>query len=322
MNSCFARLAAGERVAAQIRQLGWRLARDYDGPVGHSPGDSRSAASPAPPPCSWPGGRNSLRKVPPRARWAALIRPHSVSSSPGRPEVATRTAASPAVQPSITSSGRLADRAVPVPEPAAGGRGRPQQRVVELVELELRRNVVVLRHASIVIRRLQSAPPGRQPGRGRGVSDVEPLVETDDAPGGPADPAQLVAALYEAHALGLLRLAVVMLGDQQAAEDVVQDAFFGLYRRWAPCRIPTAPCPTSGRRCSTAAARCRAGASGTARSCWPTRSRSWPSESAEASVLLSEEHRAVLAAMRRLPDRQRRDRRRRGRPASGSSWRS
>lgn len=32
--------------------------------------------------------------------------------------------------------------------------------------------------------------------------------------------------------MGLIRLAVIMLGDRAAAEDVVQDAFLGLYRRW------------------------------------------------------------------------------------------
>jgi hypothetical protein len=41
-----------------------------------------------------------------------------------------------------------------------------------------------------------------------------------------------VTTLYQAHALGLIRLAVVMLGDRPAAEDVVQEAFCGLYRRW------------------------------------------------------------------------------------------
>ena len=61
-------------------------------------------------------------------------------------------------------------------------------------------------------------------------------METHFQPGAPPDPAEQVTALYEAHALGLLRLAVVMLGDQQAAEDVVQDAFFGLYRRWGSLR--------------------------------------------------------------------------------------
>jgi DNA-directed RNA polymerase specialized sigma24 family protein len=34
----------------------------------------------------------------------------------------------------------------------------------------------------------------------------------------------------EEHAVGLIRLAVVMLGDRSAAEDVVQAAFCGLAR--------------------------------------------------------------------------------------------
>ena len=51
-------------------------------------------------------------------------------------------------------------------------------------------------------------------------------------PGAVAGAAEAVTALYEAHALGLIRLAVVMLGDRPAAEDVVQEAFYGLYRRW------------------------------------------------------------------------------------------
>jgi DNA-directed RNA polymerase specialized sigma24 family protein len=38
--------------------------------------------------------------------------------------------------------------------------------------------------------------------------------------------------LYQQHAVGLIRLAVIMLGDRAAAEDVVQEAFFGLYRNW------------------------------------------------------------------------------------------
>lgn len=45
--------------------------------------------------------------------------------------------------------------------------------------------------------------------------------------------ADAVAALYAEHALGLTRFAQVMLGDRATAEDVVHDAFCGLYRRWA-----------------------------------------------------------------------------------------
>ena len=36
--------------------------------------------------------------------------------------------------------------------------------------------------------------------------------------------------LFRAHALGLIRVAVLLVGDQPSAEDVVQDAFIGLYR--------------------------------------------------------------------------------------------
>jgi len=45
------------------------------------------------------------------------------------------------------------------------------------------------------------------------------------------DPAARVTALYREHALGLTRLALVMVRDSQAAEDIVQDAFCGLHRR-------------------------------------------------------------------------------------------
>ena len=57
---------------------------------------------------------------------------------------------------------------------------------------------------------------------------MEPL--TDASPD--ADARQQVSALFEAHALGLVKLAKVMLGDQSIAEDVVQDAFVGMYRNW------------------------------------------------------------------------------------------
>jgi RNA polymerase sigma-70 factor (sigma-E family) len=118
-----------------------------------------------------------------------------------------------------------------------------------------------------------------------------------------------VTALYQAHALGLIRLAVVMLGDRPAAEDVVQEAFCGLYRRWhtlsdtgnALSYVRSSVingCRTALRRRVrqlTGPAGDRAG--GTA--------GDFPGESAESAVLISEEHRQVLAAIRRLPSRQR-----------------
>jgi DNA-directed RNA polymerase specialized sigma24 family protein len=42
-----------------------------------------------------------------------------------------------------------------------------------------------------------------------------------------------VADLYRMHALGLIRLALMLVGDQSSAEDVVQEAFLGLHRNWA-----------------------------------------------------------------------------------------
>jgi RNA polymerase sigma-70 factor (sigma-E family) len=115
--------------------------------------------------------------------------------------------------------------------------------------------------------------------------------------------AHAVTALYEAHALGLVRLAIVMTGDQGSAEDIVQDAFLGLYRRWDHLTDLPHPlaylrasvlngCRTALRRRSRADRRLH-------------RLSEVPCESAEAHALLSEEQRAVAQAIRDLPDRQR-----------------
>ena len=58
------------------------------------------------------------------------------------------------------------------------------------------------------------------------------MTRSPDEQGDTADAARAVTALYRAHALGLTRLAFLVLGDRPAAEDVVQDAFCGLYRAW------------------------------------------------------------------------------------------
>ena len=41
-----------------------------------------------------------------------------------------------------------------------------------------------------------------------------------------------IEELYQAHALTLTRFALLLVGDKATAEDVVQDAFLGLYRNW------------------------------------------------------------------------------------------
>jgi DNA-directed RNA polymerase specialized sigma24 family protein len=61
----------------------------------------------------------------------------------------------------------------------------------------------------------------------------EPRPPGPDRESATADSAEkAVGALYRAQAVGLIRLAYLMLGDRGGAEDVVQDAFCGLYRHW------------------------------------------------------------------------------------------
>src|SRR5690349_17529241 len=55
-------------------------------------------------------------------------------------------------------------------------------------------------------------------------------VATPGEPAWSADDA--VAALFAAHYRGLVRLAVLLLHSDAAAEDVVQDAYVALHRRW------------------------------------------------------------------------------------------
>jgi RNA polymerase sigma-70 factor (sigma-E family) len=113
---------------------------------------------------------------------------------------------------------------------------------------------------------------------------------------------QRVTALYQAHALGLVRLAVLMVGDQPTAEDVVQDAFLALYRRWPSLKDP-----------DRALAYARASVLNGCRMVHRTNSRHEgitlaapdDTESAEETALLGEASREVLAALRRLPARQR-----------------
>jgi RNA polymerase sigma-70 factor (sigma-E family) len=49
-----------------------------------------------------------------------------------------------------------------------------------------------------------------------------------------------VTELYAAHYAGLVRLATLLLRDQAVAEEVVQDAFVALHRRWRRLRDPGA----------------------------------------------------------------------------------
>jgi len=110
-----------------------------------------------------------------------------------------------------------------------------------------------------------------------------------------------LTALYHAHALSLIRLAHVMVGDKATAEDVVQEAFCGLYRHWARLDDPRGALPylrasvLNGCRSAIRRRRVRA-----AKALYEP-----AAASAESVVLNGEEQRSVLAALRQLPARQR-----------------
>jgi RNA polymerase sigma-70 factor (sigma-E family) len=94
-----------------------------------------------------------------------------------------------------------------------------------------------------------------------------------------------------------------MLGNRQAAEDVVQEAFYGLYRRWGQLAEPDRALFYV--RASVLNG-CRSELRARLRNARRT-ARALPGSvaSAEDLALIADEHREVLAAMRRLPDRQR-----------------
>ena len=118
--------------------------------------------------------------------------------------------------------------------------------------------------------------------------------------------ADAVAALYQEHAVSLIRLAYLMLGDRAAAEDAVQDAFIGLYRHWD--RLAD-----RGRALGYVRTAVLNGCRSVLRQAQGRRAAGYklavtqqpPAASAEAAVLSREEREEVMRAVRRLPGRQR-----------------
>jgi RNA polymerase sigma-70 factor (sigma-E family) len=123
-------------------------------------------------------------------------------------------------------------------------------------------------------------------------------------PAGPEDLSRddAVGDLYRRQATGLVRLALLLVGDQPSAEDVVQEAFLGLYRNWPGL-------DDLGRVDGYLRVAVVNGSRGVLRA----RRRAWlrpvrhdlPVWSAEAAAMATEERRVVLAAVARLPQRQR-----------------
>lgn len=140
-----------------------------------------------------------------------------------------------------------------------------------------------------------------QPGR-----DVDPRgAGTDDAAGIDVIPVGSVdvPTLYRAHWRYLVRLAVLLVDDIASAEDVVQDAFVALHRKVDRLRDPDA-----------ALGYLRTSVLNQARSVIRKRqvvrrhlkvAEPEATASADQEVLLRDEHRAALVAVRALPRRQR-----------------
>jgi RNA polymerase sigma-70 factor (sigma-E family) len=138
---------------------------------------------------------------------------------------------------------------------------------------------------------------------GPNSAPVPPVSPTARSVNERVDTAAAVTALYQSNVLGMVRLAYVLTGDLGLAEDIVQDAFHGLYRRWEHLTDQAKAVPYVR--------------SAVLNSCRTVRRRRRPefasdlaghgqdSVSAEAAVLGEEQRRAVMAALRNLPTRQR-----------------
>jgi RNA polymerase sigma-70 factor (sigma-E family) len=110
--------------------------------------------------------------------------------------------------------------------------------------------------------------------------------------------------LYRIHGMDLIRIAAVMLGSRAGAEDAVHDAFCGLFRNWDRLADPHKALPYIR---SAVMNRCRSELRRRTRlERRADRShRPLDAETPEQAAILGEEHRDVVAALRRLPARQR-----------------
>jgi RNA polymerase sigma-70 factor (sigma-E family) len=112
-----------------------------------------------------------------------------------------------------------------------------------------------------------------------------------------------IAGLYAAHRLKLVRMAVLLVDDIGSAEDVVHDAFTALHQNQGRVRDPAA-----------ALGYLRTAVVNNARSMLRKRqtarkhlslARLEDADPADSELMLAAEHQEVLAAVRRLPVRQR-----------------
>ncbi len=152
-------------------------------------------------------------------------------------------------------------------------------------------------------------PGGGAPGDGRDIertltslSVLNPTVGGSVAPSPTADQPQTIDDIYRTHRMGMVRLAILLVDDINSAEDVVQDAFAGLYRNWDQLRDAQAAigylrtAVVNGSRSMLRRRR-------TARAYVPPHSAD--ARSAESMAMLTAEHQSVISALGELAPRQR-----------------
>jgi RNA polymerase sigma-70 factor (sigma-E family) len=160
-------------------------------------------------------------------------------------------------------------------------------------------------------RGVRPAPDVREPATGYAASPTAGPAAGHVAGSGPETGSWLglrdleregrISALFDRHHTELVRLAV-LLGAAGDAEDVVAEAFCELYRRWARLRDPgAAPAYLRSVVCNLVRMRLR--------HLQMVRRHVEPLPldvgSAEQEVVVREDHREVVDALRALPDRQR-----------------
>ncbi|MBM9469565.1 SigE family RNA polymerase sigma factor [Nakamurella sp. YIM 132084] len=122
------------------------------------------------------------------------------------------------------------------------------------------------------------------------------------APPPPAPGPVTIDDLYRTHRMSMVRLAILLVDDQASAEDVVQEAFAGLFRNWSSLRDSAAAigylrtAVVNGSRSMLRRRR-------TARAYVPPDPGT--ARSAESLAIMSAEHRAVVTALAELAPRQR-----------------
>jgi RNA polymerase sigma-70 factor (sigma-E family) len=133
------------------------------------------------------------------------------------------------------------------------------------------------------------------------LASLNPAYVLDHAEQQPAAPIT-IDDLYRTHRMQMVRLAILLVDDISSAEDVVQEAFTGLYRNWGNLRDRNAAigylrtAVVNGSRSMLRRRR-------TARAYVPPDPGT--ARSAESLAMLSTEHQAVVSALADLAPRQR-----------------